>query len=81
MVQAGLADRPSLGRMSTPPVGVAPVRLATRTQTLDADALREPAINRKAVRETGEAKMGSGFWDETSGEIDLNAPRFRTSRD
>jgi cell division protein FtsZ len=81
MVSAGIVDRPSLSRMSTPPVGVAPVRLASRTQTLDAEALREPAINRKAVRETGEAKMGSGFWDETSGEIDLNAPRFRTPRD
>jgi cell division protein FtsZ len=76
-----ITDRPSLSRMSTPPHGIVPARLANRTQTLDAEELSRPAINRKAVRETGEAKMGSGFWDETSGEIDLNAPRFRTPRD
>ena len=79
--QAQISDRPSLGRMSTPPMGTAPVRLGVRTQTLAADELNRPAINRKAVRETGEAKMGSGFWDETSGEIDLNAPRFRPPRE
>ena len=79
--QAQISDRPSLGRMSTPPMGTAPVRLGVRTQTLAADELNRPAINRKAVRETGEAKMGSGFWDDTSGEIDLNAPRFRPPRE
>ena len=72
-----------MGRPATPAHGVVPVRPLTRTQTqtIDPEELNRPAISRKAVRETGEAKMGSGFWDETSGEIDLNAPRFRGPRD
>ena len=81
-LQSGLGGQ-IMGRPATPAHGVVPVRPLTRTQTqtIDPEELNRPAISRKAVRETGEAKMGSGFWDETSGEIDLNAPRFRGPRD
>jgi cell division protein FtsZ len=68
----------SSARNSAPPA-VAPLRSAARVLTIDKDPeeLAVPPAHR-AVRQTGESKMGADFWSEpsASGESDPSMPSF-----
>ena len=68
----------SSARNSAPPA-VAPLRSHSRVMTIDKDPeeLALPPAHR-AVRQTGESKMGADFWSEpsASGESDPSMPSF-----